>query len=147
MSEAELAYPSTRYHPSPLVDLGSKAERERLSASALLGFFNIMERWGVRDEDARGLLGGISNGAYYKWKGEPQSVLLGSDVLTRISFLVGIFKALHILYGQALADEWVRLPNRNRIFGGQTPLAFMLSGGIGAMQIVRRLLDARRGGM
>jgi len=41
----------------------------------------------------------------------------------------------------------VQLPNRNRIFGGGTPLDYMIKGGAPAMQIVRRLLDARRGGL
>ena len=145
-SEAELLYPATRYAPAFLLDLENKDQRERLSGSALKGFFNLVERWGLRDEAARGLLGGLSNGAYYKWKREPGSVLLSGDVLTRISYLLGIYKALHILYGDPLADEWVRLPNKNRIFGGQSPLAFMLAGGMSAMQLVRRLLDARRGG-
>ena len=46
-----------------------------------------------------------------------------------------------------VADEWARLPNTNRIFVGSTPLACMMKGGAPAMQTVRRLLDARRGGM
>jgi hypothetical protein len=138
-------YPATRYAPSPLVDLSSKAERERLSRSALRAFFNITEKWQVRDEDARLLLGGISNGPFYEMKKNPDKVL-DADKLTRISYLVGIFKALNILYSEKLADAWIQLPNANRIFGGQTPLAFMIRGGIGAMEIVRRLLDARRGG-
>lgn len=140
------AYPAGRYDPAPLVDLGAKAERARLSGSALRAFFNIMDRWAVRDEDARALLGGVSNGPYYKLKREPTR-LLDADVLTRISYLVGIFKALNILYGEHLADEWIRLPNSNRLFAGLTPLAYMTQGGIPAIQSVRRLLDARRGGM
>ena len=72
--------------------------------------------------------------------------MLDADVLTRISYLIGIFKALNILYGEKLADEWVRLRNSNRIFGGRTPLDYMMRGGVPAMQIVRRLLDARRSG-
>jgi Protein of unknown function (DUF2384) len=140
------AYPATRYDPAPLVDLTSRAERARLSASGLKAFFRLADRWGVRDEDARALLGGVSNGPYYKWKKEPER-LLDADTLTRISYLIGIFKALNILYGEKLADEWVQLPNSNRIFGGRTPLEYMMRGGVPAMQIVRRLLDARRGGM
>lgn len=141
-----LAYPASRYEPSPLIDLQSKDERERLSPGALKAFFNIMERWGVRDEDARQLLGGVTNGPYYEMKKEPAGRTLEADRLVRISYLVGIFKALNILHSEQLADEWVRLPNSNRIFRGATPLAFMLSGGVPAMQTVRRLLDARRGG-
>jgi len=141
-----LAYPASRFDASPLVDLNSKAERERLSRSALRGFFRIVERWKVRDEDARELLGGLSSSAYYEWKKNPGRVL-EVDRITRISYLVGIYKALHILYGDKLADEWVNLPNSNAIFGGRTALAFMIGGGLLAMQTVRKLLDARRGGV
>lgn len=139
-------YPATRYEPSPLVDLTAKAERERLSPSAVRAFLNIVARWGVRDEDARVLLGGMSNGPYYEMKKNPDRVL-DTDRLLRISYLVGIFKALNILYSKALADAWIRLPNSNRIFGGQAPLAYMMKGGLPAMQTVRRFLDARRGGL
>jgi hypothetical protein len=48
-------YPTSRYEPSPLVDLSARSERERLSPSAIKAFLNIMEKWGVRDEDARAL--------------------------------------------------------------------------------------------
>ncbi len=140
------AYPATGYEPSPLVDLTAKAERERLSPSAVRAFFNIMGRWDVRDEDARMLLGGISNGPFYEMKKKPDRVL-DTDRLQRISYLVGIFKALNILYSEKLADAWIGLPNSNRIFGGLTPLAYLIKGGLPAMQTVRRLLDARRGGM
>ena len=145
MAVAQPIYPAGRYEPMPFVDLSAKGERERLSPAALRAFFNIVARWGIRDEDARALLGGLSNGPYYKWRKEPDRTL-DTDMLTRISYLVGIFKALNILYGQALADEWVRLPNTNPIFGGRTPLAYMLMGGVPGLQTVRRLLDARRGG-
>ena len=139
-------YPATSYEPSPLIDLTSKAERERLSPSAVRAFFNIIARWGLRDEDAKQLLGGLSNGPYYEMKKRPNRVL-DTDRLLRISYLIGMFKALNILYSKKLADEWMRLPNTNRIFGGQTPLAYIIKGGLPAMQTVRRLLDARRGGV
>jgi hypothetical protein len=140
------AYPATRYEPSPLVDLSAKAERERLSPSAIKAFLSIAEKWHVRDEDARALLGGISNGQYYEMKKNPERVL-GADALTRISYLIGIFKALNILYSEPLADAWVQRHNTNHMFGGETPLAYMMKGGLAAMQVVRRLLDARRGGV
>ena len=140
-----LHYPASRYRAEVPVDLGARAERERLSAPALRAFFNLMARWKVRDEDARALLGGVSNGPFYEMKRKPDRVVDG-DRLTRISYLIGIFKALHILHGRRLADEWVHLPNSNAVFGGQAPLAYMIRGGLPAMQTVRRLLDARRAG-
>lgn len=140
------AYPKSRFETAVLVDLNSRAERERLSRSALMGFFKLAAAWGVRDDDARELLGGLSSSSYYDWKKNPDRVL-EVDRITRISYLLGIYKALHILYGDKLADEWVHLPNTNPVFAGRTPLAYMLAGGLIAMQTVRKLLDARRGGL
>ena len=143
-----LEYPATRYRPPAVADLASRAERERLSRGALRSFFNIMRHWRVRDEDARALLGSVSNGPFYDMKRSPGNParLLDPDRLTRISYLVGVFKSLGILYSDALADAWVQRPNRNPIFAGETPLAFMIRGGLPAMQTVRRLLDSRRAG-
>ena|SRR6478609_8895095 len=144
MSAASV-YPASRYGPSPLIDLNAKAERERLSPAAIRTFFNIADRWGIRDDEARQLLGGVSNGKFYEMKKKPDRVL-DVDRLQRISYLVGIFKALNILYSEKLADSWIQLANSNRIFAGQTPLSYMMKGGLPALQTVRRLLDARRGG-
>jgi hypothetical protein len=140
-----LRYPSTRYRIEPPIDLATREARERLSAPGLKAFFTMMDRWKVRDEDARALLGGVTNGPFYEMKRVPDRVL-DADRLTRVSYLIGIFKALQILHGRALADAWVQLPNTNPIFGGETPLAYMIRGGLPAMQNVRRLLDARRAG-
>jgi hypothetical protein len=72
--------------------------------------------------------------------------LLDADRLTRISYVIGIYKALRILHSDKIADAWVQLPNRHTIFAGGTPLAYMSHGGLPAMQTVRRLLDGRRAG-
>ncbi len=140
------AYPASRFEPAVLVDLNARAERERLSKSALQGFFRLANAWRLRDEDARELLGGLSSSAFYAWKKNPDR-LLEVDRMTRISYLIGIYKALHILYGDKLADEWVSLSNSNRIFAGRSPLLYMLGGGLLAMQTVRKLLESRRGGI
>jgi hypothetical protein len=146
---ASPAYPVTRYEDvSPkLLDFNSPEVRERMSKPGVKALFNLADVWKLRNDDVRGLLGGgISNGTYFQMKKNPGEKVLDADQLYRISYLIGIFKALNILHGKELADEWIQLPNDNRIFGGRTPLEFMLRGGIPAMQIVRRLLDARRGG-
>jgi hypothetical protein len=140
-----LEYPATRYRAETAPDLAARHERERLSAPGLKAFFAIAAAWQIRDDEARALLGGVTNGPFYEMKRNPDRVL-DADRLTRISYVIGIYKALHVLHGDALADAWVRLPNRNAIFGGQTPLAIMIRGGLPAMQTVRRLLDARRAG-
>jgi len=137
-------------------DLSSRAVQEKLSPVAIRAFFRLTSHWKLRDEDARGLIGGISNGSFYQLKRGASKTsnaktsdakTLDQDKLTRVSLLVGIFKALNILYGTKLADAWVQLPNTNHIFGGETPLAYMLKGGVPSMLRVRQLLDARRGGL
>ena len=142
-----LAYPDTHYSVPVLPDLSRLDERRKLSPAAMKALFKIVDRWNVSDEDARQLLGGISNGSYYQLKANPGSTkTLDQDRLERISYLIGIFKALNILYSQRLADQWMQLPNTNPIFAGLTPLDYILRGGTPAMDTLRRLLDARRGG-
>ena len=127
-------------------DLSRLDVRRRLSPSAIEGFLRIMELWQIRDTDARQLLGGLSTGSYHGFKKQQAERVLSQDTLSRVSLLIGIFKALNILYSESLADQWVTLPNTNSLFRGATPLAFMLQGGLPGILEVRRLLDARRGG-
>ncbi len=94
-----LRYPASRYRTETPPDLGTRAARERLSGPGLKAFFNIAARWKVRDEDARALLGGVTNGPFYEMKRKPDR-MLDTDRLTRISYLIGIFKALHILHSR-----------------------------------------------
>jgi hypothetical protein len=126
------------------VDLSNKQNRARLSPAAIKGLLRIASHWKLRDEDTRMLLGGISNGSFYALKSRGSKVL-DEDQITRISLLVGIYKALNILYSPKLADAWMTLPNTNPMFGGDSPLNYAKKGGIPALLRVRQLLDARRG--
>lgn len=126
-------------------DLSRPEVQKRLGPAAIRAFLRIRELWELRDDDARQLLGGMSNGAFYELKRKARGAL-DQDRLTRISLLTGIFKALNILYSKRLADRWVQLPNDNPMFGGESPLSYMIKGGQPAMLRVRQLLDARRGG-
>ncbi len=127
------------------VDLSRRENRTRLSPAAIKGLIGIAARWKLRDEDTRALLGGMSSGSFYGLKGQSNRTL-DEDQLTRISLLIGVFKALNILYSQKLADSWMSLRNTNLMFGGDSPLNYMKKGGIPAIMRVRQLLDARRGG-
>jgi len=102
------------------VDLSRKENRTRLSPAAIKGLLRIAARWKLRDDDTRVLLGGISSGSFYALKSRATKTL-DEDQLTRISLLIGIYKALNTLYGQKLADAWVELPNTNPMFGETRP--------------------------
>jgi hypothetical protein len=129
----------------PAVDLSSRENRVRLGPAAIKGILRVAARWKLRDDDTRVLLGGISSGSFYSLK-NGTSKTLDEDRLTRVSLLIGIYKALNILYGQKLADAWMTLPNTNPMFGGSSPLSYVKKGGIPALLRVRQLLDARYGG-
>jgi hypothetical protein len=147
MASATLTLPVIPgYIPEAAANLSDAETRRRLSPAAIKGFLGIMEKWKLRDPDARQLLGGMSTGSFYALKKEPKNRVLDQDTLTRVSLLIGIFKALNILYSPKLADSWITLPNTNPMFRGLTPLAYMVQRGQPGMVHVRQLLDARRGG-
>ena len=126
-------------------DLSKNENRTRLSPAAIRGLLRISTQWRLRDADTRVLLGGMSSGSFYALKGRTTKTL-DQDQLTRVSLLLGIYKALHILYSRKLADAWITLPNTNPMLGGDSPLNYVKKGGIPALLRVRQLLDARRGG-
>jgi uncharacterized protein (DUF2384 family) len=128
-----------------LPDLTDPATRDRLSPAAVEAFFQIVEKWSLRNEDAMALLGGVSNGRYYELKRSRRGPLT-QDELTRISFLIGIFKALNILFGGKLASQWISRPNSHPIFHDGPPLRVLIRAGVPGMMGVRRLLDSRRSG-
>ncbi len=127
-------------------NLADAAERGRLTPSAIKAFANIAEKWGLNEAQARGLLGGIASSTYHAWRTNRAGKRLDQDTLMRISLAIGIYKALNIYFGKPWADRWVALANRGPLFGGQSPIEYMLRQGQPGMLQVRRLLDTWRGG-
>lgn len=119
------------------------ASAEQISTVAKNAFFRIMELWSVSSEQARVLLGNPGRTSFFAWK-KGQGGKLSKDTLERVSYVLGIYKALQILYPDTkLADGWV---TRNMdAFGGQSPLERMLGGNVSDLYEVRRYLDYVRG--
>ena len=113
-------------------------------AAALRAFFRLVDLWDLTVEQARLLLGRPSRATLYNWKaGRVRTV--PHDTLRRISYLLGIYKALQILYRDPqLADSWIKRPNA--AFGGQSALERMLAGDVTALAAGRAHLAAARGG-
>jgi uncharacterized protein (DUF2384 family) len=138
------AYAAPGYQFDAAPDLSRRTARERLSQSAIDGFFAIMDKWEIPIERAGDLLGGMPRSTVYKLR--TAAGTLRQDELTRISYLVGIYKALHILLPDDLADRWITQPNDHLLFHGQPPIDYLVREGIPGLQQVRSLLDAERGG-
>jgi hypothetical protein len=98
---------------------------ERLSPSAIAGFHAICDKWQVPPEERSTLLGGGTQ----------------QDRLMRISYMVGIYKALHMLLPDDLSDVWMTRPNDNPLFAGQTQLDYLLHEGAPGFGAVRDMLE------
>jgi len=120
--------------------------RRQMSGPAMRTFFNVADAWKLTNEEQRALLGWPPESTFFKYKAG-QVTILPYDMLMRISLVLGIYKDLQILYPEpALADQWIKLPNSNPLFGGRPALALLTEGGMDGLYQVRRLLDGRRGG-
>ena len=109
---------------------------------ALVGFFRIMELWGVGNAEARRLLGSPPPRTFFEWKAG-RVRRMPEDALRRIGYVAGIYKGLQILYSDpALADGWVKRPNR--FFGDHSPLERMTAGDVTDLAAVRAYVDAAR---
>jgi uncharacterized protein (DUF2384 family) len=138
------SYSVPGYQFEVVPDLSRLETRERLSQSAVDGFFAIVDRWKVSTKRAGELLGGVPRSTVYKLR--TVAGTLTQDQLTRISYIVGIYKALYILLPDESANRWMTEPNDHFLFHGQSPLEFVVRRGIPGLQQVRSFLDAARGG-
>lgn len=113
------------------------------SEAAKRVFFRVMEAWQVGNEEARVLLGSPSRATYFKYK-RGEGGPLQRDALERVSYVLGIYKALQLLFPDAVqADGWLR--RSNRAFGGRSALEHALGGNVLDLAEVRSYLDAIRG--
>ena len=118
---------------------------DTLAAPALRSFFRLAEYWKLRIGEQRKLLGDPPESTFYKWKRQ-QEGSLSRDTIERISYLLGIWKSLQILFPDpAQADAWLHQPNQAALFGGDSALQRMLSGNVADLYVVRQYLDAQRG--
>jgi Protein of unknown function (DUF2384) len=127
---------------SPRIDVRTRESRVRLSRMVV----RLFAHWGLSAGDQSALLGlstdSRSTLARYR-RGEPLAD--SADLLGRVGHLLGIHKALRILFphDRDLAYRWVTTSNRR--FGGRTPLAIMREHGYEGILAVRRYLDFERG--
>jgi hypothetical protein len=129
--------------PSPAV---ATLDRRSLSAPALRTFFRIAEAWRLSADEQMVLLGLTTRSTYFKWK-KDENAVLPKDTLERISYILGIYKALQILLPDPVAaDAWIRQPNDAPTFAGRSALERMLSGRVADLYVVRQYLDAQRSG-
>lgn len=112
---------------------------------ALKGFFNICREWGCTQEEMMQMLGGISRSTLGKYQKLPY-LKLSRDTLERISYILGIYKSLRVMYPTAeRANRRIRLATSEVPFSGTSALDFMARGSMKHLMQARRYFDAKRG--
>ena len=114
-----------------------------LTGPALRTFFRIAEAWGLKEQEQMRLLGLESRSTFQSWK-RGVIATLPKDALERISYIMGIYKGLHILLPKT-ADDWLRKPNSAKVFAGTSALDRMMSGNVADLYVVRQYIDGQRG--
>jgi hypothetical protein len=114
-------------------------------------FAAIAEAWRLSESQRLSILGFPGRSTYHHWLTKARNqkqVLLPVDTLLRLSAVLGIHKNLRILFGRP-EDEaaWLMKPHDAPVFGGQPPLNLITSGTQDGLMLVRRYLDAWRGGV
>lgn len=104
---------------------------------------NLFGRWGLTDEQAATLVD-MPVRTYRRWKAEGPG-RVSRDGAARLSNLIGIHKALRIVFSEAQRGYgWIK--SSNSAFAGLSALDIMLGGELTDIMRVRRYLDAERGG-
>lgn len=126
--------------------INSSVSDAQMSQAALQAFFRIAEDWRLTNEQQRVLLGSPATSTFFKWK-KHRDGRLSLDTLDRVSYVMGIHKALRIIFGDIKAvQRWIHAPNDSPHFVGRSAIEFMTgSGHLEDLAIVRRYLDAERG--
>lgn len=103
----------------------------------------LFQHWALTDAQACTLLGGISEATYHRWK-RGSIGRIGVDLQTRLSLLMGIHKALRIVFTEPQRSyQWIKKPNT--AFNDQSALDILLRGQITDLMSIRFYLDATRG--
>lgn len=121
-------------------------QHSKMDAAAMRTYPNIAKAWGLKERDAARLLG-VADSTYRRWKAEPERASLDTNQRERMSLILGIYKALHILLPRPeAADSWLHRENSNPVFAGHKPMERLLGGQASDLFVVRQHLDAARGG-
>ena len=132
--------------PQALQTFAGDEDRQRLTAAAVKAVLRLTGAWNTSNAEGAALLG-VSESTWDRMKAGRWEGVLSQDQLTRASALIGIFKGLHLLFANDLADRWPRLENRAPVFDRRTPIRAMIEGGIPRMLETRQYIDALRGGL
>ncbi len=119
------------------------------AGAGLRTFERIADQWQLPAADAMALLGIDARSTYYELLRRAREARevkgLSKDQLDRLSYLLGIYRSIRVLfpYSSATRNAWVSRANTSSLFAGRSPLEVMGSGMIGLYQTFTHLAAAR----
>lgn len=117
--------------------------QEHIAQAGLQAFNNIADKWNLSEYERCSLLGLSSESAAAILQENISSSSLDENVLQRISYLLGIYKALHQLLPSAdAANNWVHQVNSAPIFNGNSALNHLVTGDLTDFAALRNYLNA-----
>ena len=107
--------------------------------------FRILMAWQLSDAQQMQLLGLSDGNIFCGWKENPGAAELSAEHLTRTSYILGMYKSLHLLFPtQSNADRWLKAANDSALFNGSAPIDFLMAGGLMELAAVRNYLESVR---
>lgn len=121
----------------------STANIQELEGPALRAFLGIARAWSLTELEQSAILGQPID-AMFSLAETGVVDELRPETLERISYVLGIYRALHTIFPDPLqADSWIRRPNSTAPFNGAPVLTLVCSGRIADLALVRCHLDAQ----
>lgn len=121
---------------------------ELRNAVGLRQAFSIADALDLNQSALGAVLGTVPR-SLQRWRLQAENdkrLNLSADTVERLSYLLGIWKALVILFPTPENRRlWLRNANDAPIFNGRPPMARMLSGRVADLYVLRRFLDGARG--
>ena len=120
-----------------------KLNTSHISSSAAFRLAsNILEKWSCSDNEKQKILG-LSKSNYHRYLKDNNTVILSSEQLERISYLVNISESLKVMFNnKENVFGFMRMKNDNPYFCGRSPISMICNGSTETLNEVFKQINA-----
>jgi hypothetical protein len=116
----------------------SHAGRVTLTPTTMTALRTLARAWRLTRAEGAALIS-VSESTWARFQAGIWHGTLSRDQLLRISVMIDMYRGLHLLFSDDMADRWPRL--RNPLFAHMTPIGAMAVRGTEGVLEVRRYVD------
>ena len=134
--------------PSPALPaepdaFASHPSRVLLTPTTMAALRTLARAWRLTRAEGAALIS-VSESTWARFQAGIWHGTLSRDQLLRISAMIDMYRALHLLFSDGMADRWVRVRNGAPLFAHMTPIGVMAVRGTEGVLEVRRYVDEMR---